>query len=395
MANHVLKSLLLLLIQPVFISGLIYSFINYRRRVEYTRKTYRVNFVRENFEIKNFLFKGIIPGLVLSLLSVGIGVQLTIEWFILYQLITIVLLLIGGSRLIHPIFTFSLTSIGYKALSLFSFNMPLSSFKQLYQWNDFTYNPVINHNQLTTNTIFIASLILLLSIYLLIDREESRLYPVLKTSKRGKSVAKYQRKSLWLLPLMVIVPGEAISKFAAWWPLLEINGESYALLFMPILIGFHFTISTQLIHEATALIKKDFRYVGLIGLATFIVAYFIPAFSIWGVGLLFLLSFGVLIRHRRREKQWAFRYGPTNEGLRVIAIRSESPADRMSLSVGDTILEMNDTQMNSIEDYNRVVAYNRSYIKMRVLRVDNEIVMVQTPLYDDDFNSLGLLILDN
>lgn len=395
MANHVLKSLLLLLIQPVFISGLIYSFINYRRRVEYTRKTYRVNFVRENFEIKNFLFKGIIPGLVLSLLSVGIGVQLTIEWFILYQLITIVLLLIGGSRLIHPIFTFSLTSIGYKVLSLLSFNIPLLPFKQLYQWNDFTYNPVINHNQLTTNTIFIASLILLLSIYLLIDREESRLYPVLRTSKRGKSVAKYQRKSLWLLPLMVIVPGEAFSKIAAWWPLLEINGESYALLFMPILVGFHFTISTQLIHEATALIKKDFRYVGLTGLATFIIAYFIPAFSIWGVGLLFLFSFGVLIRHRRREKEWAFRYGPTNEGLRVIAIRSESPADRMSLSVGDTILEMNDTQMNSIEDYNRVVAYNRSYIKMRVLRVDNEIVMVQTPLYDDDFNSLGLLILDN
>ena len=363
--------------------------------MEYTRKTYRVNFVRENFEIKNFLFKGIIPGLVLSLLSVGIGVQLTIEWFILYQLITIVLLLIGGSRLIHPIFTFSLTSIGYKVLSLLSFNIPLLPFKQLYQWNDFTYNPVINHNQLITNTLFIASLILLLSIYLLIDREESRLYPVLRTSKRGKSVAKYQRKSLWLLPLMVIVPGEAFSKIASWWPLLEINGESYALLFMPILVGFHFTISTQLIHEATALIKKDFRYVGLIGLATFIIAYFIPAFSIWGVGLLFLFSFGVLIRHRRREKQWAFRYGPTNEGLRVIAIRSESPADRMSLSVGDTILEMNDTQMNSIEDYNRVVAYNRSYIKMRVLRVDNEIVMVQTPLYDDDFNSLGLLILDN
>lgn len=395
MAKHILKSLLLLLIQPVFISGLIYSFINYHRRVEYTRKTYRVNFIRENYEIKNFLFKGIIPGLVLSLISVGIGVQLTIEWFILYQVITIGLLLIGGSRLIHPIFTFSLTSIGYKALSLFNFNMPLSSFKQLYQWNDFTYNPVINHNQLTTNTIFIASLILLFSIYLLIDREESRLYPVLKTSKRGKSVAKYQRKSLWLLPLMVIVPGEAISKFAAWWPLLEINGESYALLFMPILVGFHFTISTQLIHEATALIKKDFHYVGLIGLATFIIAYFIPAFSIWGVGLLFLLSFGVLIRHRRREKQWAFRFGPTNEGLRVIAVRSESPADRMSLSVGDTILEMNDTEMNSVEDYNRVVAYNRSYIKMRVLRVDNEIVMVQTPLYDDDFNNLGLLILDN
>ena len=395
MANHVLKSLLLLLIQPVFVSGLIYSFINYRRRVEYTRKTYRVNFVRENFEIKNFLFKGIIPGLVLSLLSVGIGVQLTIEWFILYQLITIVLLLIGGSRLIHPIFTFSLTSIGYKVLSLLSFNIPLLPFKQLYQLNDFTYNAVINLNQLITNTLFIASLILLLSIYLLIDREESRLYPVLRTSKRGKSVAKYQRKSLWLLPLMVIVPGGAFSKIAAWWPLLEINGESYALLFMPILVGFHFTISTQLIHEATALIKKDFRYVGFTGLATFIIAYFIPAFSIWGVGLLFLFSFGVLIRHRRREKQWAFRYGPTNEGLRVIAIRSESPADRMSLSVGDTILEMNDTQMNSIEDYNRVVAYNRSYIKMRVLRVDNEIVMVQTPLYDDDFNSLGLLILDN
>ena len=42
-----------------------------------------------------------------------------------------------------------------------------------------------------------------------------------------------------------------------------------------------------------------------------------------------------------------------------------------------------------------MVAYNRSYIKMRIRRTDGEIVISQTPLYDDDFNNLGLLILEN
>lgn len=395
MGNNLLWSILLFFIQPLFLVGLLYVFINYRNRVNYTRKNFRVNFVREKFEIKDFLFKGIIPGILISIIAIGIGLPLSIEWYITYQIITGILLLIGSYRLIHPIFTFSLTSIVLTGLSFLNIALPFNKLIPLFLNNQYTYGSVSNPNQLTANALLLATLILFVSIYMMKNREEEKMFPILRASKRGKSVAKYQKKTMWLLPLMIVVPGEAFSAIADWWPLLEINGQSYAFLFMPILVGFHFTVSTQLIQEATAKVRTEFRNVAFFGLVLFVMAYFLPQVSVFAAGLVLLLSMAVLIRHRRRENQWAFRYGPTNEGLRVIAIRADSPAQRMDLAVGDIILEINDHDMNHKEDYNRVLAYNRSYIKMRIRRTDGEIVITQTPLYDNDFNNLGLLILES
>lgn len=395
MGNNLLWSVLLFFIQPLFLVGLLYAFINYRKRINYTRKHFRVNFVRDVFEMKDFLLKGIIPGILISFIVLIVGLPLSFEWYITYQVITVFLLLIGSYRLIHPIFTFSLSSIVMTGLSLLNIELPFNKLNPLFQNNQYIYGSVNNLNQLTANALLLAAIILLVSVYMMKNREEEKMFPILRASKRGKRVAKYQKKTMWLLPLMVVVPGEAFSKIADWWPLLEINGESYAFLFMPILVGFHFTVSTQLIQEATAKIRTEFRNVALLGIVLFAISYFVPEISVFAAVLVLLLSMIVLIRHRRRENQWAFRYGPTNEGLRVIAIRSDSPAQRMDLSVGDIILEVNDHDMNHKEDYNRVLAYNRSYIKMRIRRTDDEIVITQTPLYDDDFNNLGLLILEN
>ena len=395
LANNLLWSILLFFIQPIFWVGVLYEYKNYRNRVQYTRKTFRVNFVRENFEMKDFLLKGIIPGILLSILAVGIGLPLSIEWYIIYQVMTVFLLLVGGYRFIHPVFTFSLSTIIMTVLSLLSIDLPFHQLNPLFQNNHYIYGALNNPNQLITNALLLATFILLVSVYMMKNQEEEKMFPILRASKRGKQVAKYQKKTMWLLPLLIGVPGEAFEALADWWPLLEINGESYAFLFMPILIGFHFTVSTQLLQEATALFRKDFRNVALIGIVLAGISYFVPEMGIFATGIVLLLSMTVLVRHRRREKQWAFRYGPTNEGLRVIAIRSDSPAQRLDLSVGDIILEMNDQAMNHKEDYNRLVAYNRSYIKMRIRRTDGEIVISQTPLYDDDFNNLGLLILEN
>lgn len=395
LGNNLLWSILLFYVQPLFWVGLLYAFMNYRNRVQYTRKNFRVNFVRNNFEMKDFLLKGVIPGILLSVLTIGIGISLSFEWYMIYQVLTILLLIAGGYRFIHPIFTFSLSSIVMAVLALLDIELPFNQLKPLFQNNQYTFGSVNNPGQLIANALLLAAIILLVSVYMMKNQEEEKMFPILRASKRGKQVAKYQKKSMWLLPLMIVVPGEAFEAIADWWPLLEINGESYAFLFMPILIGFHFTVSTQLLQEATAKFRTEFRNVALAGIALFAISYLVPEVSIFAAGIVLVLSMIVLVRHRRHENQWAFRYGPTNEGLRVIAIRSSSPAQRLNLSVGDIILEMNDQDMNHKDDYNRAVAYNRSYIKMRIRRTDGEIVITQTPLYDDDFNNLGLLILEN
>ena len=395
MTNNLLWSVVLYLIQPVFLIGLIYTQVNRNKRVTYTRERFRINFNRRNFELSEYFLKGLLPGLILSLLSIFIGIPLTIEWYLIYQLLTIILLLLSGSRFIHPFFTFPVSVFIMYGLNFAEIDLPFEKLNQVFNQNIFIVDQTTNQLPvLTMNLLLLVSLILLVSTFSMNRSDEHKVYPILKNSKRGKTVAKYQKNSLWALPLMIIVPGEIIEPFADWWPLLNINGNQYAFLLLPLLVGFHYTVSTQFLEDATTKLQTEFRYLAISGIVLFIITYFYPRLSILGILLLFIGGILILMRHRKRENMWSFRYGPADEGLRVIAVRKDSPAERLDLSIGDIILALNDQELIDMEEYYEVLANNRSYVKMRIRRKDGEIVMAETPLYDDDYNNLGLLLLD-
>jgi hypothetical protein len=395
LANNLLWSIILYFIQPVFIIGFLYAIFNRNKRVNYTRETFRVNFKRDNFELKDYFLKGLIPGLILSIVSVIAGIPVTVGWYLVYQLLAIVLLLIGGSRFIHPLFTFPISLFILYGLNILGINIPLNWLESLIPSGTFTLGQTMNHlPALMLNLLLLASLILLASTFTMDTTDKHKIYPILKASKRGKNVAKYQKKTLWALPLLVVVPGEIIEPFADWWPLLTINGNQYAFLILPLLVGFHFTVSTQLLEEAATQLQTEFRYLAILGLGLFGLSYLYPVLTELAVALILIGGLIILIRHRRRENMWSFRYGPADEGLRVIAVRADSPGERLNLSIGDIILELNDHHLLDLEEYNKVIATNRSYIKMRIKRKDGEIIIAETPLYDDDHNNLGLLLLE-
>src|SRR5699024_9067903 len=235
--------------------------------------------------------------------------------------------------------------------------------------------------------------ILLITAFAMNNYNTNKVFPILGSSKRGKKVAQYPNKFLWLLPMVIVVPGKVIEPFAAWWPMLNIGGERFALLILPVLIGLHYTVSTQLLSEATERIQKEIFGLSVIGFLGFGLSYFYSPASVWVTGLIFILGLVVLYRHRKRENLWSFQYGPADTGLRIIAVRPDSPAERLNLSIGGFMMNLNDEEMNTREEFDEMLAYNRSYIKMRIQRKDGEIVIAETPLYDDDYNNLGLLIL--
>lgn len=392
--KNILWLMILFFMQPVFIVGLFYALWNRHKRLNYVRQNHRVNFNQTPFEVLDYLFKALIIGILLSVISFGVGVPLTVGWYLIYQLVTILLLVISGTRFMHPLFTFSLTSIVLFIVDQLGESIPVKWIEKLVSQNsvmiDFKLDSV---SPLILNSLFFISVILLFSGYIMKKKDQNKFYPMLHSSKRGKVVAKYQNKSLYLLPLVVIVPGNLIEPIASWWPLFNIGGEQFALLLLPVLIGFHFTISTQLIENARNCMKKDLQVLAIISSLLLIVSCFYVDFSIWAVLLVLIGGIVVLYRHRRRENMWTFKYGPADAGLRVIAVRPKSPAERMGLSIGVIITHINDEEMKSKEQFYETISYNRSYIKMRVKRSDGEIIMVETPLYDDDFNNLGLLIL--
>lgn len=392
--TNLLWSILLFFLQPVFIVGLFYANFNRNQRVKYSRKNFRVNFNRTNFELKDYFIKGLLPGMIISVFSIVLGIPLTIKWYLIYQMIAILFLLFGGSRFIHPLFTFSATSIVMYILNKLHLELNIDWVQRLTNDNLFIINFEPNAlNSLLINSLLFTSLILLITAFAMNNYNTNKVFPILGSSKRGKKVAQYPNKFLWLLPMVIVVPGKVIEPFAAWWPMLNIGGERFALLILPVLIGLHYTVSTQLLSEATERIQKEIFGLSVIGFLGFGLSYFYSPASVWVTGLIFILGLVVLYRHRKRENLWSFQYGPADTGLRIIAVRPDSPAERLNLSIGDIIMNMNDEEMNTREEFDEMLAYNRSYIKMRIQRKDGEIVIAETPLYDDDYNNLGLLIL--
>lgn len=392
--KSILWAITLFFIQPVFMIGLIYALWNRNKRIKYVRNNYRLNFNPSPFEVLGYLFKTLIIGLIISIILGVVGVPLTIEWYLIYQLVTILLLIISGTRFIHPLFTFSLTSIVIFITNQIGKTIPIQWLQNLVSQKSVIIDfKLANVSTLILNSLFFISIILIFTGYIMKKKNQNKFYPSLHSSKRGKVVAKYQDKSLFLLPLIVIVPGSIIEPIASWWPLFNIGGEQYAMLLLPFLIGFHFTISTQLLEDARKEMKKDLQVLAIVSLFLLIISYFYIDFSIWAVLIVLIGGVFVLYRHRRRENMWTFKYGPADEGLRVIAVRPKSPAERMDLSIGVIITHINDQEMKTKEQFYETMSYNRSYIRMRIKRSDGEIIMVETPLYDDDFNNLGLLIL--
>lgn len=394
MIKNILWLLIIFFVQPVFILGLGYALWNRSKRLKYVRKNYRLNFNPSSFEVTDYLFKSLVIGLILSVVVGVVGVPLTIEWYLIYQVVTIVLLLISGTRFIHPLFTFSLTSIATFILDWSGKAIPLDWLQNIVKQEAVAVNfQVANPSAVILNSLFFISMILVFTGHLMKKRDRNKFYPILHSSERGKMVAKYQKRSILLLPLIIVVPGSVIEPIASWWPLFSIGGERYALLLLPFLIGFHFTISTQILENAINSMKKDLYVLAGLSFLLTLMSYFYLELAVWFALILLIGGGFVLYRHRQRENMWTFKYGPADEGLRIIAIRPNSPAERMGLAIGGIITHINDQEMNTKEEFYEMISYNRSYVKMRLKRNDGEIIMVETPLYDDDYNNLGLLIL--
>ncbi len=387
-----LIAVLVFFIQPVFLIGLILAISTSYKRIKNERSNHRVAIYKELFELKQFLLFGLIAGLIGSVLSIAIGIPITMDWIIVYEIVAILLLLIGY-RFISPLFTFSLTTLvllGVKALGIeFSFSfLPKGWYQPLeqLQW--------VNSN-LVTNILLIT--VFLLGMSLLVIKKESpkKLTPWFLKTKRGKKIARYQIKPFWVIPLLVVIPGESFGAFFDWWPVFALGNQNYSFFLLPVLVGMRITVHTQLPKEAVRVLVKDF-------VVLTILTSLAAVGSIWsiyaGLAGLILLPVGgmiILYRHRRRENNWTFLFGAANEGMKVIAVRPDTPAEKMGVIVGDTLISCNNQELETEDDFYQALSKNSVYCHLKIKGPDGELRLTETALYADSPHEIGIVLLSN
>lgn len=391
MATNFLIALVLFFIQPTFIVGLIFAIWTSYRRINHERSNHRVAIYSTLYEVKNYLLLGLLFGAVGSILLTVTGIPVTMDWIIVYQMIAIVSL-VFGYRFIHPLFTFSISSlllIGASLMldsSVFSF-MPDSWYQPLSQ-SEFNGTPLFMN-------IFIILIFLLgSSIFILKKKADRHLSPRFLKTKRGKRIAKYPIKPFWVLPLLLIVPGESFQAFFSWWPVFSIGNQQYTFFWLPVLMGFQFTVQSQIPKTAISKLANDLMILTGIAVVITISSYWISYAPI--VGFIFLILGGavVLYRHRKREKHWSFLFGPAENGIKIIGIRPGTPAEKMNLLVGETITECNNVVIETESDFYQALSKNSVYCHLKVKGVDGELRLTETAIYADSPHEIGVVILE-
>ena len=360
------------------------------RRKKQERKLFRVAINKDNHEVKQFFTKGLIPGLIGSLLLVGVGVPITVEMIIFYQIFALLGLLIG-LRFFHPMFTIPLSAlaiIGIDRLGIV--NLLPDTVNNWYQ----RFNQIEWSNaQLIQNVLIIAVFSLLAIVSYLFYKKETSYSPRFNKTKRGKKIATYRLTPFWLMPLVLIIPGEAFTELFDWWPVLSIGNETYSFFVLPVLNGFRYTVQSQVPKEATKKIAKELFFVALVGVLCGVASFWIPLLSIGGLAVLFLGGLIVLLRHYLREKNGQRLYAPADHGLKIIGIRPNTPAEKMKLQVGETVVICNEKTIETEDDFYEALARNSVYCHLKVNDVNGEPRLTETALYADDPPGLGVVFL--
>lgn len=382
--------LALFFIQPTFIVGLVVAIWTSYRRINHERSNHRVAIYNTLYEIKNYLLVGLLFGVIGSVLLTLTGVPVTMDWIILYQIVTIISLFFGY-RFVHPLFTFSISSLLLIGLPFF---LESSDFSFLpTNW----YHPLsqieFSGTQLFTNLFIILLFLLATSIFTIKRKSGNHLSARFLNTKRGKRIAKYPIKPFWVLPLLLVVPGNGFQAFFSWWPVFSIGNENYSFFWLPVLIGFQFTVQSQIPKVAISKLVKDLMLLTGVALIIAISSIWIPYASIAGFIFLIIGGLSVLYRHRKREKHWSFLYGPADKGIKVIGIRPSTPAEKMNLVVGDTIIECNNDPIENENDFYQALSKNSVYCHLKVKGVDGELRLTETAIYADSPHEIGVVIL--
>lgn len=390
MLESLLSAIVQFFIQPLFLVGLVYAIWLNRSRINYERDTFSSAIYRGNEEIKSYLLAGLLPGIILSVVAVGLGITVSVDWLIIYQLVSIVLL-VFGPRFVHPIYTFPISA----GISWLVYNV----FGDAYSSQSLFQTAITDFSTENFTNIGINWLVLLVTLIIvggiLLARTQYKLWtPYYMMSKRGIKVASYRIQEFTMIPLLLVVPGDAFTAFAEWWPVFSIGNETYTFFLLPILFGLRFTTQSHTPTFALNKVNKEFSVSGVIVLFGLLLAIFVADIFVWiTLALAFILGAVVLIRHRLNERDNVVLYSPADEGVRIIGIRPDTPADRLNVNIGDVILNVNEIAVNEEVEVQQALEKNRSFVYLRLKRSDGEIILDSASLYKEDPYDLGFILL--
>lgn len=382
----VATNILFFVFMPVFWFALIRVFFVYNRRVNRERRLFESAINPKFHEGWVFLKSLIVLGIVGSLLTALVGVETSLNWILLYELIVAISLLIPW--ILVP--TFLLFGAVLMGVFFNDYSIPMI------KGGDIAGAINVNASRSANFLVLITIMLILMFIFLKMNGKTIN-SPQVAKNRRGNRVASYGFNELAVFPLVLLIPGKLIETVIPMWPVFNIFGAHVTFLVVPFLIGFRLKFINHLPNELMPRISNAIGKLALLAIVLTAIAYFFrnSYYVIFAIILLAIVYALIIYHFHRVDRKTGSQISQAVDGIRIIGIKPNTPADKMGLKTGDLIIEVNNMAVNSESQLYQALQDDPTFVHMKVKNRHNQLEIKETAIYDGSPHEIGIEMFQN
>ncbi|WP_146549613.1 PDZ domain-containing protein [Rummeliibacillus suwonensis] len=371
-------------LNPLLYVAIIFSILIGYRRVKGERKSFNIRIFWGWSDFILMFKEGWLLGLVISIISIVVGLVVPIQFIVLSAAVGVLCLLT---------FYYHLASAAYPlgiAFIMMWYTYITDSSWRFLSWD--VTSASMHIGMLVTIPCMIG-LLLIAEGYLIAKKAFKIASPKILKTERGLPSAVYLAKRLWLLPIFFVLPGGAIQEFVPYWPQFTLGSDSFSLILVPIIIGFQQRSRKMLPVHFYPQLGKTVQLLGALVLIEAIIAYFFPVMGIAAVCVAVVGRALISIIYSISERHGGYAVTPQDSGVMVVGVLPDSPAEAMGIQVGECIRKVNGISVKTEEELYEALQVNAAHCRLEVLDQDGEVRLRQHVIYRHDHFRIGLLVV--
>ena len=374
--NELVTFFAYLFLNPIWYLAFIVIYALSTRRIQKERESFHTRVYSQVSDFTIPFLPSLVVGAVLSLLTIGVGVVMPKVLFICLIIVTIVTALSLQVRWMTPLYSVGVLLLLYPFTPLVERVLPFDGFSHI---------PIERVALLLVVFTFVEALLI---------RWNAVKYtsPRLERSKRGKWIGVHAAQRLWVIPVFFFIPEGSLPSLGAW-PLLPFGDEGLQPIVFPFLLGFKQTVAAELPKRALSSTSTYVFYLGIALALLSALAFYAPLMAsiVGAVAIIAREAISFFVKRRDEAKRPFF--SSRRDGCIVLGVLPGSPAEKLNIEAGETIVKVNGQAVNSEKSFYYALQKNAAFCKLEILTSDGQTRLAQAALYDDAHHQLGVLLV--
>lgn len=372
-------------VNPLLYIALIAAIMLGYFRVKRERKIFRTRIVWGWTEFSGFLKDGLKYAVIFSVIFAGAGLVLPLEWLAALSIISIIMV-ISGFYSAGSFIYLAAAAVGLVGLfdaNGWSLNLGFTDF-----------NGYAIAMEWLLPVALLAGALVIAEGLLISKAGAASASPQLEKSSRGLKAAVYGSKRLWLIPLLLVVPGSLIEEAAPYWPQLPIGESSFSFILFPFVFGFQNRARKTLpVYLFPKIGKMTWQLgIGIVLLALLGLLWAPMAIVALVLGIIGRIAITVYFEQKERHGKHAVT--PKAEGVMIVDVLPDSPAHKMGLQRGEVIRKVNGLAVSNETELYQAIQVNAAHCRLEVLDHNDELRLRQHVIFRHDHHRLGLIVVN-